>query len=79
MLQRMITALRGERVTATFLVTSPAHTRVRADLYVAGADFSDDRIATFDWSFKVSARRRAWERFARACQAQLLQLEVAPA
>lgn len=76
-LDRVLAAAFGERVQATFLVTWPADDRVRADLYAAGADFSDDRIAAFDWSFRVSARRRAWERFTERCRDQLQQLEIA--
>ena len=79
MRQRLRTILRGDRVTATFQVTSPAHARVRADLYVAGADFCDSRVATFDWLFTVSAKRRAWENFVLCCREQLQHLEVAPA
>ncbi len=83
MLTRLIATLAGavrrERITATFLVTSPGHTRVRADLYAAGVNFADDRVATFDWSFRVRASRRAWERFSTHCREQLHQLEVAPA
>ena len=69
----------GEPMTATFLVTSPAHTSVRAQLYAAGADFSDDRIATFDWAFTVRTRARAWTRFRSICRANLLHLQIAPA
>lgn len=75
---RALCALLGERVKVTFQVTSPAHTRVRADLYLSGADFRDDRVATFDWWFEVSARRRAWERFTAHCREQLHHLEIAP-
>lgn len=77
--QRVITAVVGERITATFLVTSPAHTRVRAALYASGASFLDDRVATFDWTFRVSARRRDWDRFVAICREQLQQLEIMPA
>lgn len=75
----LVTALIGERITATFLVTSPAHTRVRAALYASGASFFDDRVATFDWTFRVSARRRDWDRFVAVCREQLQQLEIMPA
>lgn len=70
--------LHGGVVTATFLVTSPAHTRVRADLYCCGADFRDLRVAMFDWKFVVRTNARAWQRFRRVCREQLLQLEVDP-
>ncbi len=73
----LLRRLRGEPVTATFLVTSPAHTLVRAHLYAAGADFSDDRVATFDWAFTVRTRSRAWDRFRTRCREQLHQLQVA--
>jgi hypothetical protein len=79
MLPRLIARVRGERVTATFLVTAPAHTGVRAGLYCAGAEFHDARVAFFDWSFTVRARRQAWERFVATCQVPLHQLTVAPA
>lgn len=77
-MSRLLTRLRGDAVTATFLVTSPGHTRVRADLYCCGATFRDSRIATFDWKFTVRTTTRAWERFRRVCKEQLLQVEVLP-
>ena len=72
----LLSRLRGEFVTVTFLVTSPAHTRVRADLYCCGADFRDLRVAMFDWKFVVHTRERAWRRFLRVCRQPLLQVEM---
>lgn len=77
-MSRLLTRIRGDVVTATFLVTSPAHTRVRADLYCCGAEFRDSRIATFDWKFTVRTSTRVWHLFLRVCQEQLLQVEVVP-
>ncbi|HEY5334856.1 MAG TPA: hypothetical protein VIJ71_02405 [Mycobacteriales bacterium] len=77
-MSRLLSRVRGGVVTATFLVTSPAHTRVRADLYACGADFRDNRIATFDWKFTVRTSSRVWQRFRRVCKEQLLQVEVVP-
>lgn len=77
-MSRFLRSVRGGVVTATFLVTSPAHTRVRADLYCCGADFWDSRIAMFDWKFTVRTSARAWQRFRTVCREQLLQLEVVP-
>jgi hypothetical protein len=78
-LPRLIAAVLGERVTATFLVTASDPGRIRADLYAAGADFHDARIAFFDWSFTVRARRRAWDDFLAICREPLQQLQVSPA
>jgi len=75
----LLARLRGEPVTATFLVTSPAHTLVRAQLYAAGAEFTDDRVATFDWAFTVRTRSHAWQRFVERSRETLLQLQIAPA
>ena len=77
--QRLFAAVVGERVTATFLVTASDPSRIRADLYCAGADFRDDRVAFFDWSFTVRTRRRTWEEFVAICREPLQQLQVSPA
>ncbi len=77
--QRLVTAVVGERVTATFLVTATDPSRIRADLYCAGAEFDDSRVAFFDWSFTVRARRRAWDDFLAMCREPLQQLQVSPA
>lgn len=75
-MSRLLARVRGDIVTATFLVTSPAHTRVRADLYCCGADFCDSRVATFDWKFTVRTTTRAWQRFRQVCREQLMQVEI---
>jgi hypothetical protein len=43
--------MRGEPVTATFLLTFPTNERARADPYAAGANFPDYQADTFDWQF----------------------------